>query len=104
MGAISMRTALQYSRNTPAVQALQQVGLEKAKEFAINLGIPLKEIYESYAIGGFGDKTVGVSPLQMAGAYSAFGNNGMYTKPYAVKKLSFEMVQFLTLHQNQKLS
>jgi penicillin-binding protein 1A len=87
MGAISMRTALQYSRNTPAVQALQQVGLEKAKDFAINLGIPLKEIYESYAIGGFGGKTVGVSPLQMAGAYSAFGNNGMYTKPYAVKKI-----------------
>lgn len=87
MGPISMRTALQLSRNTPAVQALQQVGLEKAKEFAINLGIPLKEIFESYAIGGFGGKTVGVSPLQMAGAYSAFGNNGMYTKPYAVKKI-----------------
>jgi penicillin-binding protein 1A len=87
MGPISMRTALQYSRNTPAVQALQQVGLEKAKDFAVNLGIPLKEIYESYAIGGFGGKTVGVSPLQMAGAYSAFGNNGMYTKPYAVKKI-----------------
>lgn len=87
MGPISMRTALQYSRNTPAVQALQQVGLEEAKEFAINLGIPLKEIFESYAIGGFGGKTVGVSPLQMAGAYSAFGNNGMYTKPYAVKKI-----------------
>lgn len=87
MGPISMRTALQYSRNTPAVQALQQVGLEEAKEFAISLGIPLKEIFESYAIGGFGGKTVGVSPLQMAGAYSAFGNNGMYTKPYAVKKI-----------------
>jgi penicillin-binding protein 1A len=87
MGPISMRTALQLSRNTPAVQALQQVGLEEAKEFAINLGIPLKEIFESYAIGGFGGKTVGVSPLQMAGAYSAFGNNGMYTKPYAVNKI-----------------
>ena len=29
----------------------------------------------------------GVSPLQMAGAFSAFGNNGMYTQPYAVKKI-----------------
>ena len=87
MGPMSMRTALQLSRNTPAVQALQQVGLEEAKEFAINLGIPLKEIFESYAIGGFGGKTVGVSPLQMAGAFSAFGNNGMYTKPYAVKRI-----------------
>ncbi|MDR7075317.1 penicillin-binding protein 1A [Neobacillus niacini] len=84
MGPISMRTAIQLSKNTTAVQALQQVGLERAKEFAINLGIPLKEIFESYAIGGF---RVGVSPLQMAGAFSAFGNNGMYTQPYAVKKI-----------------
>jgi penicillin-binding protein 1A len=87
MGNMSIRTALQLSRNTPAVQALQEVGLEKAKDFAVNLGIPLKEIYESYAIGGFGGKTVGVSPLEMAGAYSAFGNNGIYTKPHAVKKI-----------------
>ncbi|KDE46805.1 hypothetical protein DI43_11025 [Geobacillus sp. CAMR12739] len=30
-----------------------------------------------------------VSPLQMAGAYTAFGNNGIYTKPYAVTKIVF---------------
>ncbi|CAH2715776.1 Penicillin-binding protein 1A/1B [Neobacillus rhizosphaerae] len=84
MGPMTIRTALQLSRNTPAVQALQQVGLDKAKDFAVGLGIPLKEIYESYAIGGF--KT-GVSPLEMAGAYSAFGNKGIYTKPYAVSKI-----------------
>ncbi|MED1468016.1 PBP1A family penicillin-binding protein [Bacillus salipaludis] len=84
MGRMTIRTALQLSRNTPAVQTLQQVGLDRAKKFANNLGIPLKEIYESYAIGGLRD---GVSPLQMAGAYSAFGNNGLYTKPYAVIKI-----------------
>jgi penicillin-binding protein 1A len=86
-GPMTIRTALQLSRNTPAVQTLQQVGLDKAKDFAINLGIPLKEIYESYAIGGFGGKTVGVSPLEMAGAYSAFGNNGFYTKPHTITKI-----------------
>ncbi|WML40338.1 PBP1A family penicillin-binding protein [Neobacillus sp. OS1-2] len=83
-GPMTIRTALQLSRNTPAVQALQQVGLDKAKEFAVSLGIPLKEIYESYAIGGF---ETGVSPLQMAGAYSAFGNNGFYTKPHAITEI-----------------
>ncbi len=83
-GPMSIRTALQLSRNSPAVQTLQQVGLDRAKNFAISLGIPLNEIYESYAIGGF--KT-GVSPLEMAGAYSAFGNKGIYTKPHAVTKI-----------------
>jgi penicillin-binding protein 1A len=84
MGPMTIRTALQLSRNTPAVQTLQQVGTDKAKQFAVNLGIPLKEVYESYAIGGF---THGVSTLQMAGAYSAFGNNGFYTKPHAITKI-----------------
>lgn len=83
-GNMTIRTALQLSRNSPAVQTLQQVGTDKAKTFANNLGIPLKEVYESYAIGGL---RVGVSPMEMAGAYSAFGNNGFYTKPYAVKKI-----------------
>jgi penicillin-binding protein 1A len=87
LGPMTIRTALQLSRNTPAVQTLQQVGLENAKKFAISLGVPLQEIYESYAIGGFGGKTVGVSPLEMAGAYSAFGNKGFYTPPHAVKKI-----------------
>ncbi|MDP4083845.1 MAG: PBP1A family penicillin-binding protein [Bacillota bacterium] len=84
MGPMTIRTALQLSRNTPAVQTLQQVGLERAKGFAVNLGIPLKDIYESYAIGGF---THGVSPLEMAGAYSAFGNKGLYNQPHAVRKI-----------------
>jgi penicillin-binding protein 1A len=84
MGPMTIRTALQLSRNSPAVQTLQQVGLDKAKQFANNLGIPLKEIYESYAIGGL---ETGVSTLQMAGAYSAFGNNGIYIAPHAVTKI-----------------
>jgi penicillin-binding protein 1A len=84
LGTMSMRVALGMSRNIPAIQALQKVGLEKAQEFAQNLGIPLPEIYESYAIGGLKE---GVSPLQMAGAYSAFGNNGIYTEPHAVNEI-----------------
>jgi len=83
-GEVTMRYALQKSLNIPAIQALQAVGLDKSKEFANGLGIGLEEIYESYAIGGF--KT-GVSPLQLAGAYSAFGNGGIYNEPYAIKKI-----------------
>ncbi|WP_066257101.1 transglycosylase domain-containing protein [Neobacillus drentensis] len=99
-GAMTIRTALQLSRNSPAVQALQQVGLDKAKDFAVDLGIPLKEIYESYAIGGF--KT-GVSPLEMAGAYSAFGNNGIYTKPHAVRKIKLRDGTFISTAPEPKV-
>lgn len=89
MGTMTIREALGRSRNIPALKALQAVGLDKAQEFAKNIGIPFEddEIFEPYSIGGF--KT-GVSPLQLAGAYSAFGNNGMYTKPFAVEKIELK--------------
>ncbi|WP_243355993.1 penicillin-binding protein 1A [Bacillus litorisediminis] len=84
-GQMSIRRALAMSRNIPAVKALQEVGLENAQKFAVQLGLPLQdEIYESYAIGGL---EKGVSPLQMAGAYAAFGNEGVYTEPYAITKI-----------------
>ncbi|WP_282155640.1 PBP1A family penicillin-binding protein [Cytobacillus gottheilii] len=82
MGPMSMREALARSRNIPALKALQEVGLDQSKEFANKLGIPIETMLESYSIGAFE-----VSPLQMAGAYSAFGNNGFYTEPYSVKEI-----------------
>ena len=86
-GQMSIRTALARSRNIPALKALQSVGLDNARNFAVSLGLPLEEqIFESYSIGGLRE---GVSPLDMAGAYRAFGNNGTYNKPFAVRKVVF---------------
>jgi penicillin-binding protein 1A len=85
-GSMSMRKALQWSYNIPAVKAFLEVGEDRAKEFAEKLGISLEHVYPSYAIGGF---KKGISPLQLAGAYAAFGNEGIYHKPYTVRKIVY---------------
>ncbi len=85
-GSVTMRTALQWSYNIPAIKTMQAVGPEEAKAFAGKLGIELDEVYPAYAIGGFKD---GISPLQLAGAFAAFGNDGMYSKPHAVRKIIY---------------
>ncbi|MDQ0244048.1 penicillin-binding protein 1A [Bacillus fengqiuensis] len=86
-GWMTAREALADSRNIPALKAFQEAGADRARDFAVNLGIPLeKEIPESYSIGGFEH---GVTPMQLAGAYSAFGNNGVYIKPHTVTKVKF---------------
>ncbi|SDH42269.1 penicillin-binding protein 1A [Alteribacillus bidgolensis] len=85
-GNVSMREALVRSLNIPAVKALQQTGLEEAGDFVRGLGIPMEEVNEAAALGGVNE---GVSSLDMAGAYAAFGNNGQYTEPYAVRKIEF---------------
>lgn len=83
-GRISIKTAVQWSRNVAAVRLLQQIGVDKGFEMAKKLGFELTEddMCLPLALGGL---TNGVSPLQMAAAYAAFANEGVYIKPYAVK-------------------
>lgn len=85
-GLLTIRTALEKSYNIPALLTLREVGLDKSKNFAEQLGIKFKndQVYESYSIG-----SNTVSPVEMAGAYSAFGNDGVYNKPHFVQKVVF---------------
>ena len=88
-GVITLRRALATSRNIPALKAFQQVDNKKIVEFVTNLGITPElsggKAHEAHSIGAF----TGVSPLQMAAAYSAFSNGGYYNEPYSVSKIIF---------------
>ncbi|MEC1967310.1 PBP1A family penicillin-binding protein [Bacillus cereus] len=83
-GDVSLREALKKSLNIPALKTAQTVGLNKSKEFAEGLGMTFKEgkVYESTAIGSNDS-----SPLEVAGAYATFGNDGNYNKPHFVKEV-----------------
>ncbi|QTD42149.1 PBP1A family penicillin-binding protein [Sporosarcina sp. Te-1] len=83
-GPITIREALYRSRNIPAVKIFEEVGTQKSGDFARKLGLPYEKLNSSHSIGG-GEYEF--STVQMAGAYSAFGNGGIYTKPHAVKKI-----------------
>ena len=85
-GDVSLREALKKSLNIPALKTAQAVGIPKAKEFAEGLGMTFKDgiAHESTAIGSNES-----SPLDVAGAYAAFGNDGVYNKPHFVKEVIF---------------
>ncbi|WP_028783001.1 penicillin-binding protein 1A [Thalassobacillus devorans] len=85
-GWVSMREALYRSLNNPAVKTFQEVGPDKVIPFAEGLGIEIdkNKFYPSDAIGG-GNTTA--TPKELAGAYAAFGNEGVYNEPYAVTKV-----------------
>lgn len=88
-GTITLRYALATSRNIPALKAFQQVDNKKIIEFVTNLGITPEvsggKAHEAHSIGAF----TGVSPMQMAAAYSAFANGGYYNEPYSVRKIVY---------------
>jgi len=85
-GAITMREALSRSRNVPAVKTYEEVGRTDAISFADKLGITLTNEYPSNALGPGADY---FTTANLAGAYAAFGNSGIYTKPHSVKKIVF---------------
>ena len=89
-GLLTLKVALAESRNIPALKAFQSVDNKKIVEFVQNLGITPEiasdgTIHEAHSLGAFN----GSNPVQMAGAYAAFGNGGYYTKPYSVKKIEY---------------
>ena len=87
-GLITMHTALEYSINTYAVKLLNLIGVDYGYDFATKFGItsldPNKDKNLSLALGGI---TNGISPLEMAGGYCAIANQGVYIRPYCVRKI-----------------
>jgi len=83
-GNITMNNALTWSYNIPAIKAYQQVGFERVKQYAANVGMEVKDNSITTPIGGSSD---GYSPLQMAAAYVPFSNGGYYATPKAIKKV-----------------
>lgn len=91
-GNITLQYALQQSRNVPAVETLNKVGLDRAKSFLNGLGIDYPSIHYSNAISSNtteSNKQYGASSEKMAAAYAAFANGGIYHKPMYINKIVF---------------
>ena len=91
-GNITLQYALQQSRNVPAVETLNKVGLDRAKNFLNGLGIDYPSIHYSNAISSNtteSSKQYGASSEKMATAYAAFANGGIYHKPMYINKVVF---------------
>lgn len=91
-GFLTLEQCLVRSRNTCALQAFKKVNNSKINAFVTSLGITPEYLYdnnyinEAHSIGGF----TGVSPVQLANAYSAFGNGGYYIEAHSVNKIIYK--------------
>ena len=87
-GWMTAREALAQSRNVPALKAFQLNKNSNIKTLVTNLGLHPEidsngNLHEAHSIGGY----TGESPLNMAAAYAAFANQGVYTQPYSYTKI-----------------
>lgn len=83
-GDTTIRQAIQKSMNSVAVKTLSYVGMDKSAQYISNFGINIEYFDKNYALA-LGATANGVSPLEMANAYSAIANNGVYCRNGFVK-------------------
>lgn len=83
-GGMSIREALRVSQNVPAVVVGKKVGLDKVIETCRTLGIksPIEPVV-SLPLGA-----IGVTPLEMAGAFATFASNGWYSDTTVVARVT----------------
>ncbi|RPI52996.1 MAG: PBP1A family penicillin-binding protein [Acidobacteria bacterium] len=83
-GDVTLRRALEQSRNVPAVKMMDSLGPQQVIAYARRLGLEEKlEPYLSLALGA-ADLTL----LDMTSAYSVYPNGGVRMQPYSILKIS----------------
>jgi penicillin-binding protein 1A len=83
-GQITLRRALEQSRNVPAVRVMEQLGPRQVILYARRLGLesPLPE-YLAVALGA-AEATL----LEMTSAFSVYPNQGVRMRPYPILKVT----------------
>ena len=77
MGDVTLRTALAHSLNVATVKVAEMVGYDKVVDMANRAGMNYKiQPTPAVALGSYE-----ITPLEAAGAYTMFSNNGNYVKP-----------------------
>ena len=83
-GPITLRHALEQSRNVPAVRVMDQLGPNQVIAYARKLGLtsPIPP-YLPVALGA-----AEASLLEITGAFAVFPNQGVHMQPYSVLKVT----------------
>ncbi|MBW1878347.1 MAG: hypothetical protein JRJ84_08305, partial [Deltaproteobacteria bacterium] len=80
LGEITLREAIEHSRNIPAVKLAEEVGLQDLQTFYRDSGLSRATAWRSAALGAFE-----ATPMEVAGAYTIFPGGGTRSRPWLVR-------------------
>ncbi len=85
-GWLTLRDTVAYSVNIPTVSLFEEIGIDRCISYAQSVGIPFTDgdDHLSLCLGGF---TRGVTPLELAGAYQPYANDGIYIPPSPIRMI-----------------
>lgn len=81
-GDVTLRYALAMSLNNATVKVAEEVGYDKVADLARAAGITSVKATPAMALGSYD-----ASPLEMAGAYTIFANNGIRLSPILLRSV-----------------
>lgn len=87
-GNISIRRAVAKSKNTIAWKLFEELTPKVGLSYLLKMNfgkIQKNDYYPAASLGGF---TAGTSPVEMASAYAALENQGVYREPSCIKKIT----------------
>lgn len=89
LGDVLLKDAVAFSYNTPALAAFSAIDQERAYKTADMMFSQWDEQDENLA-SALGGLTQGVSPKELAAAYTPFLNKGEYTSGHTIKQITFK--------------
>lgn len=84
-GPVRLRFALLESLNLATIRLLNRVGIDQTLTTLKQFHLPVKRFPHNLSIS-LG--TVGLTPMQMATAYSTFANGGYHIRPWLIQKIT----------------
>jgi len=100
-GMVPARYALQHSLNNATVKLAEMVGYERVADLAHAAGISSVKPTPAMALGAYE-----ATPLEIAGAYTIFANNGTLIEPlliHSVRAANGDVVENFSTNQRQVL-
>ncbi|MBQ2917489.1 MAG: transglycosylase domain-containing protein [Clostridia bacterium] len=88
-GLLTIRHSIESSQNIPMLKGIQAIGTENALEFVKTLGFKhLDDEHDNSINLALGGLRNGATPLEMAAAYGAIANDGVYIEPIFYTKVT----------------
>lgn len=98
-GRVTVRDAIKYSVNVPAVEVVNMLGPEKAIDNLKVLGVSTVADEDAYLALALGGMTQGIKPLELAASYIPFASGGLYFKPYLIERVEDMSGRVLFRHE-----
>lgn len=86
-GHISLRYAVEQSKNTIAWQLFDELTAKVALQYLLEMNFTKIVADDYYSASSLGGLTYGCSPLEMASAYATIVNDGKYREPTCIVKI-----------------